>query len=92
VSIEGNQKLYDKAALGKIVEEFQSSEVGRYLIKRAEEAVEDAVEKLKVCDPKDGKVVQSLQNQVWKAESFQQWLADAIIDGANALDLITNGE
>jgi hypothetical protein len=89
---EENEALYRKAAFGKIIEDFQSSDIGIYLIRRAESEAEQAIEKLKTCDPKDGKVVQSLQNEVWKAESFQKWLADAILDGLQAHNMIDNEE
>ena len=87
-----NEPLYRKAAFGKQIEEFTASDIGRYLIKRAESEVQAAFEDLKAVNPVDGKAVQALQSRIWRAESFQQWLADGIIDGLQAFKIITDEE
>ncbi len=78
------KKLQGEVALGLEVEGFLTSTVGRYLITRAEVEVQQAVEKLKTVDPTDAKAIQELQNQVYRAESVQYWLAEALQSGDNA--------
>ncbi|HXK61222.1 MAG TPA: hypothetical protein PLP42_15145 [Acidobacteriota bacterium] len=69
---------------GMEVEAFLQSDIGRYLVKRAESEVDSAVETLKEVDPEDAKSVRGLQNTIRVAESIQYWLADAIQSGMNA--------
>lgn len=69
---------------GFVVEAFLTSDVGRYLIARAEDEIADAVGKLKTIDPNDAPAIQSLQNIVHRAESIQYWLAEAVQEGMNA--------
>lgn len=85
---EDKDLLIRRAVFGKEVEQFLNSSVGRYMISRAHSEVSEAFELLKKCDPKDGKTVQHLQNQVWKAESINQWLSDAVTDGLAAINII----
>jgi len=69
---------------GMEVEAFLQSDIGRYLVKRADGEVEAAVEALKEADPEDAKSIRGLQNTIRVAESIQYWLADAIQSGMNA--------
>lgn len=87
-----NIPLIQKAVFGRQVEEFLNTDIGRFMVTRAEQSAESAMEKLKTCDPRDGKIVQSLQNEIWKAESFQEWMAIAIMDGLRAHKLLEDGE
>ena len=89
---EINEPLYRKAAFGKQIEDFLSSDIGVYLVKKAEREVQAAFEALKSVNPVDGKAVQALQNKIWVAESFQQWLGDGIVDGLQAFKVITEEE
>lgn len=83
-----NDELYARAAFGKQVELFWSSAVGNYLRGRARECYTAAVQQLKSCDPTDAKLVMRAQGDIWKAESLEQWIADAISDGLKSLDII----
>lgn len=78
--------LHRAVSFGMTVEAFLESPIGKYLVNRAEEEVEDAVEKLKVVDCTATREIRALQNQVYRAESIQYWLAEAIQAGQNASD------
>ena len=73
-----------EVAFGLEVEGFLSSSIGRYLIQRAEESVEAAVEELKRADPEKPAGIRALQHQISIAENFQYWLAEAVQAGLNA--------
>lgn len=80
----GKNPLLQQIDLGFQAEAFLQSDLGRYLVQRAEGQVEEAVEALKQVDPEDFKSVRGLQNMIHVAESIQYWLADAIQAGMNA--------
>lgn len=83
--------LAHEVALGITVEGFLASGIGKYLIARAEAEIEEAVERLKHVDPEDPKVIRELQAQVYRAESLQYWLAEAIQAGISAEDELNEG-
>ena len=76
------------ATLGKQVEDFLNTDIGKYLIGRAEEESQQALDKLKVVSPWRRTRIRDLQAQVWRAESFQQWLGNAIVEGQHALEML----
>ena len=82
---EDRNSLLDRAAFGKQVEEFWTSHIGNYMMNRINAEVEEAFKEIKACDPKDGKLVQTIQNKIYRAESVKGWLEDAIIDGLQAI-------
>jgi hypothetical protein len=69
---------------GVEVEEFLGTRIGKYLVARAEEEIEGALEDLKRCDPEDAKAIRALQTKIYRAESIQYWLAEIIQAGYNA--------
>ena len=83
-----NVLLMRRAIFGQQVSQFMNSDIGRYMMDRVEAEVKEAFEGLKNCDPKDGKLVQSHQNKVWKAETIKGWLEDAVCDGLAAMNVI----
>jgi hypothetical protein len=85
-----NEELYARAAFGRQVDQFWSSAVGNYLRGRALECYTTAIKELKSCDATDTKRVMRLQGEVWRAESFEDWMSEAIMDGLKSLDLIEN--
>lgn len=78
------QELMDQAVLGIEAEQFLASSVGRKMVAKANAIAEEAIEALKVAPPRDHEKIESLQNIIWKAESFKDWLADIIAEGMNA--------
>jgi hypothetical protein len=84
----GKEELLDRAQFGRQIELFWGSRLGEYLLARVREEYVEALTKLKTCDPADSKLVMKLQGEAWRAESFEQWLSQAVIDGAKALELL----
>ena len=85
-------ELYARASFGQQVQSFWDSDVGGYLRTRAQECYTAAIRELKSCDPADWKKVARLQGEVWRSESFEDWLSEAIMDGLKSLDLLESHE
>ena len=83
-----DEELLQRAAFGKQVELFYTSRVGSYLRDRAHECYTTAIEQIKSVDPTDTKRVMALQNDIWKAEQFEKWLTEAMIDGFKSLEIL----
>ena len=82
------EELFAEAMLGKDAEEFIQSEIGQFLIGCAEQEIAEASEQLKRVHPWRTRRIRELQNQVWRAESFQTWLAELVMRGKQALQSI----
>lgn len=67
--------------LGIDVEHFLNSNLGRYVIKRAESQRDEAVSQLVDADAGDTALVRRMQNEVRLIDMFQQFLADAFTEG-----------
>lgn len=80
----------ERAIFGKQVEEFWDSEIGQYLLARALQEYNTALEELKVCH--NIADMFTLQGKVWRAESFQNWLSAAITDGLKAKNILEHGD
>jgi len=81
-----NTNLLERAiALGFEAEAFLQSDIGRYLIERADDEIDTALDELKRADPEDAKTIRRLQGDIKVAESIQYWLAEAIQDGVNSM-------
>ena len=79
-----NSPILQQIDLGFQVEAFLQSDIGRYLVQRAEAQIEEAVEKLKRCDPENSTQIRAIQHDIQVAEDIQYWLAEAIQSGLNA--------
>ena len=77
-----------EAVLGKDAEEFISSELGRYIIARIEEEKAEAISKLSTVSFWRKRRIQDLQNQIWRCDTFKSWLAETVIRGKQAVDLL----
>lgn len=80
------KELHRAIDFGFQVEAFLASEIGQFLIKRAEDAVDSAVALLKIVPASDSERIRQLQSSIERAESIQYWLADAIQAGYAAQD------
>lgn len=74
------------ATFGRIVEDFKSSPVGRYLIDRAEIQLSKSLDGLKDVDASDEGAVRKLQLDARVAYTIIEWLGNAIFEGRSALD------
>jgi hypothetical protein len=72
------------AIFGRQVEDFLKSDVGDYLINRAKDEAEEAMDLLKNTHPWRKRRIQQLQNQIKVAESIKGWLGGAVAAGIQA--------
>lgn len=74
------------ATFGKQVEYFLQSDIGSYLVKRAKQDGDEAIEELKKVDAFDGQKVAALQLKARVADAVIVWLGDAIAAGESATE------
>ena len=79
------QTMYAEAILGKDAEEFLNTDLGRYMMARAEEEEREALEALATVWPWRRRRISDLQARLWRARSFKGWLAEMITSGRQAL-------
>ena len=79
--------------LGIQSESFLASPLGKYVIGRAESEIAEALERLKILNPFTfPEELRTEQNKIWRAESFQRWIAEAIQDGWQAENALRQDE
>ena len=88
-SSEENKPLWEAAIFGKQVDEFLSSDIGKYLLEKAEKQYFNAILKLRDCAPED---LLKHQSEMKRAESIRSWLADAVEEGLRAFNLIEEND
>lgn len=79
------------AVLGKQIEEFINNDIGRYLTKRSDEEVQECLHKLKNINPltpEGARAIAGLQFQIRVAERVIHWLAEAIHEGHQAMNVL----
>lgn len=86
--LDPDDPLVRTATFGKQVEDFLDTDIGKYLVGRAEQECNEALDKLKVVSSWRRRRIRDLQAQVWRAEAFQQWLGNAIVEGQHALQML----
>lgn len=72
---------FNEARLGVETEKFLSTNLGKYLVGRANLELEEAHSKMEICPPEE---LKDLQNKAWRANQFITWLAEAIHNGRHA--------
>ena len=80
--------LMAEAILGRDAQDFLNTELGRYLVGRAEAEKADALEQLARVSPWRRNRIRQLQNEVWRAESVVSWLAEIISAGRDAENVL----
>jgi hypothetical protein len=70
--------------LGRQVTEFLSSDVGAYLMQRADDFAQEAIDALTRVDPEDPKAIRVLQNKIAVADLIASWLREAEAQGEQA--------
>ena len=86
------ETLGAEAILGDEADKFMRSDLGKIVLGLAAQEAELAISKLKTVDPADYLAIQTLQNEIWRAESIEQWLRDLILEGDQALKIIEHDE
>lgn len=72
---------------GLQVQAFLKSRIGVFLQKRAESETEEKMQALKVHDVLgDPQGAAILQLEIWRAESFLYWLAEAVTEGSDLMN------
>lgn len=78
---EKRNQLFEYAALGKEIDDFMHSSIGRYLMLRSDREYAQALKALAVCDPFDEAAIMKLQNTAKRSQDFREWLVEAINTG-----------
>ncbi len=86
------QAFVAEAMIGKDAEEFLNTDLGRYMLARAEEEEGQALEALATVWPWRRRRITDLQAQLWRARSFKSWLAEMIMTGKQALQQLDSAE
>jgi hypothetical protein len=83
--LDGNDPVVQRATFGAQVEQFLSSDIGVYLIERADEQAEVALKELVSADPDKPDIIRAIQNRIKVADSIVGWLREAIQMGDQAV-------
>ena len=78
------QTLIAEAVLGRDAQEFRASEIGRYLLGRAQMDEREALEALVSVKWWRRRRIIELQSRIYRARSVRNWLAEIITDGRQA--------
>ena len=79
-----DEVLLSTMDIGDQAEKFIASELGQVLLAIAKQEADDALQKLKDVSAWDQKAILELQSRVWRAESFNGWLASLVFKGREA--------
>lgn len=82
------QDLADRVFLGAEVERFLATPIGIRMLEHVESQRNDAVNAFSRVDITDAGALSRIQMQLKMADQFQQWLADALSEAAEAVRVI----
>lgn len=77
-------ELWAEAEMGRDAEDFLKSDLGRFIVGRCDQDIADAQEKLSNVSPWRRNRIRQLQNEIWRARSVRQWIAELVIQGREA--------
>lgn len=83
--------LIKVAVIGEQARQFLQTDLGDYLLKRAQSQIESATDELKRVSPRwmwGRKKIERLQGQIAVAENTINWLAEAITEGDAATKIL----
>ena len=86
------ESLLNAAHLGIEAKNFIKSTLGRYLIKKIDDQVTDALHRLRNADPHLPYEIQAIQNEIKIAEASKYFLLEAVHEGYNCQRLIEENE
>lgn len=78
------QALLAEHDMGEQAKKFMQSDIGRFMLARAVEEEREAVESLATVWPWRWRRILQLQNKVWRARQFKEWLAELLVRGEQA--------
>jgi len=73
--------LFDTAKLGIDAERFISSDVGKYIIAKAEHDANEAINKMKTVNTADSDAVSKIQSDLLIPDKIINWLSEVINEG-----------
>lgn len=82
---EDEKALWEKAIFGKQVDDFLHSDIGKYLLLKADKEYIEAVNHLRDCSADS---LLKYQSDMKRAESIRNWLVDTVEEGLRAYNLI----
>jgi hypothetical protein len=77
--------LAAEAIIGDEADKFLRSDLGKAMLGIAEQEAMAATEELKKADPSKAESIRDLQNKIWRAEGFADWLRSLAHAGEIAL-------
>lgn len=83
------REVQETAVFGERVKLFLESDVGQYVIGRLETELDESVEQLKGVHPWRWRKISQIQERIRSFERFKIWMADAIIEGQQAMKILT---
>lgn len=91
-NLDPNDNRVRTAVFGQQVQDFLATEIGAFLLKRAESELATHIESLKTWSASDSLGIMALQGKIRLLESFEAWLGDAVQDGLTAIAVIDGEE
>lgn len=85
-------EIKESAIFGERVKMFLESDVGQYVLGQLESEMEEQIDKLKTVHPWRWRRISQLQAKIEVYENFKFWLANAIIDGQQAMKILQGDE
>lgn len=76
------------AVLAEQLESFWKSDVGQYLLRRANLEYNAALAAFVRCDPTNSKEVQLIQGKLAQATNFKKWLEEGIAEGLRSKNVL----
>lgn len=74
------------AEFGRRIELFLQDDIGAYLLSRANEHSEQAIQEFKTADPNNPSQIAAIQRKLLTADNFMSWLQDAVDAGHTAIE------
>ena len=91
MEMDRDDELFSAAKFGLETERFLSSPFGRYIIARAEDMKEKAVEEFKNADTSDHVKIAQIQEALNTPDRIKRWFEDAIEEGLAAELVLRDG-
>ena len=79
------RQLMETASFGEAAKIFLNSDMGKYIVDKATEEIDEAVAGLIDADPFDTKKITELQLKIRSAQGAITWLGESITEGNHAI-------
>lgn len=79
------KEVIAQALIGDDAEGWMSSDLGRTILGMAEQEVLKAALEIPNVDVKDEKKIREIQNRIWRATQFPDWLRELMHNGREVL-------